>query len=66
MRLLSEGFALVVILGLGACANNPNGTTSTGQTPQPVVQSVPFSPDALGSMGSMQIPASSMGNLRSH
>ena len=67
MRLLFPGLALMAIFGLAACADNPNRPTDTGsmQTPQlPAQTGFQSSPDALGSTGSMQIPNSSMGNLR--
>ena len=67
MTRVFPGLALMAVFCLAACANNPNRPTDTGsmQTPQlPVQTGFQFSPDALGNMGSMQIPNSSMGNLR--
>jgi hypothetical protein len=90
MRFVVPGLTLLAMLGLAACANNPNRPTDVGsmQTPAPAASGVlgtnrpgadtgsmaqpaasgnsglRFQPDALGSMGSMQSPNSSQGNLR--
>ena len=39
MRFAISGLALVAALGVGACANNPNRPTDTGNMAQPTPQS---------------------------
>jgi hypothetical protein len=58
MRFAVSSLTLLAVLGLAACANNPNRPTDTGSMQQPaatggVTQAEPRRPDT----GSMQQPA---------